>query len=403
MSMIKVRVPVDFVYSDELQKNVLKYQAFNVEEKETEKNDKYEKIIEDIFSVDDAHVIARKLRKLISDSYFDDELMRFLNRNQWILRFAYSNDVLSVMNDEDFHVTNVDVDFPYDCYIDSKVRKVFSKKVSLPIWREQKAIRTREFIEWLVLDDKNTLDEKIEAAILSNSKDIKELLVSYPWILMKVESKKRINIMRKLGIDFTFVDMIKGFNENADGSIEYTRETTYVPEDIALSYDYRNDDIKALVEEKTGTFDSRLLDYYYSHFDYKNGEDNNDLLRDNMWLLDHATSRTRQIITDALGLSETRRTVKFRTIEKRKIQNDFHSCAIDIDPLDLEHYENLNKQLLLLFSKIGVRPSLDEASVAEFIKSDEAVLRIWPWLIEYVTEPNYIVEILNSFDKNKKR
>lgn len=403
MSKVKVIVPVDYDFSETLKRNVLSYDEVLVDEEQEEEYSRFQSIASEVFTVDDPHVIARKLRKLIEDSYFYDDIMNFFNKNQWILRFAYASDVASIMNDESFVISKKTVDFPKGCFIDSKTRKVFTRKIEIPVWRNAKVLKIKGFIEWLVMDDKNTLGEKIEASLLSNYDETRSLLINNLWLLMKVENKRRINIMRSINIAFSTVVMIVGIDVREDGSIEYVKESVAVPEEISLDYEQRNREIMMLLESSEGTYDERILKYYYDHIDSVNKENNNELICDNIWLLEHASSRTREIIFNGLCLSESRKTVKFRTVEKRRVENDIHSCMIDVDPEDLERYENLNKQLYTLILRRNPSQPLNEEEVAEFIKSDEDVLKLWPWLIDYVTNPVYIVEILESFKKEKKR
>ncbi len=402
MSKVKIKVPVDYEYSAEFKKSVFQYDTIDIDENSLDKYKRFSRTLERIFSEDEPHAIARKIRKLVEEAYYNDEIVDFFNSNQWLLRFAYSSDVVSITSEDNFHTITEVVDFPEGCYIDSEVRKVFTKKINVPIWRKKKALKTKNFIEWLILDDKNTLAEKIEASMLSDYKGTRNLLLSNLWLLMKVENRRRAIIMRELNIPFFAVDTIKGIETSEDGSLKYINELSAVPEELALDYEQRNKDLRTLIESPEGTFDNRVLNYYYSHIDSKTMEDSNELLRDNLWLLDYVSSSTREKVLNGLDLSETRKKVKFRTIEKRRVEGDLHSCTIYVDAAYLDYYDKLNRQLLdLVFRK---NAPLDELAIAEFIKSDETVLKLWPWLSEYVTDPTYIVGILEAFTtKEKKR
>ena len=121
-----------------------------------------------------------------------------------------------------------------------------------------------------------------------------------------------------------------------------------------------------------------------------------------MWVLDLVKPETRDRILHLLGLDEIRVKKKMLTFGPKNNSQLLYSKQLSINSADYEQYRELNSKLFSLFSGVAKGEPFDEEKACEFIMSDERVLTLWPWLMEYVTDPNLRLKLIEN-DKHKRK
>ena len=84
----------------------------------------------------------------------------------------------------------------------------------------------------------------------------------------------------------------------------------------------------------------------------------------------------------------------------RLIRNKISGAKNELlSPKEYENYETMNQQLLAILSN-GM-DKINEEEVFEFIINNEGALQMWPWLSEYIENPDLKVRIIEKEARKK--
>ena len=375
------RLAVNYVNNANTNEKHLLYRSIDVDEKEIEKYKNYDETFIYIFSSDH---ISSKIHSLVSMVKTSPKVYEFIFNNQWILGYAASADI-QVLKDAGMPITITVMDVVSDAYIDDKYNAVYYSKKSIPTYSKSYHKYMNNIITWLFTAKVNTFDERLDVLTLTNNKAL-QVIKDNPWILMYTDNENRLRMMHKLSMPFTKMDVITGFNQKAQA------ENLFIPLSLKPVYESWNHDIIEILKPGEETIDVKLSRYCYEHSAYYRIEDNNSMLRNNLWLLDFVEEPyTKKRILELLGLEEVVETKKMISICPKDNRTGLFSNQLEIDIKDYKTYKALNRKLLQLFQK--GENEIDEHDLVSFINSDTRVLDTWPWLVNYVTNPSLIMGI----------
>ena len=372
------RLAVNYVNNPDTNKKQLLYRTIDIEESEIAKYKNYDETFKFIFGSTD---IRSKLHSLIGMASTSKKVYDFIFHNQWILGYASSADI-QVLDNMGMPITTMVIDIVGDAYIDDKYCATYTKKKSIPTYAKGYYRYMNEIITWLFKANVNTFNERLDVLTLTNKK-ASDVIKDNPWILMYTDNENRLRIMKKLVIPFTQMELTTGFNQ---------KEMVFIPFLLKPVYDAWNHDILEIIKPGEETVDVKLSRYCYEHSAYYRTEDDNSMLRNNLWLLDYVEEPyTKKRILELLGLVGVVETKKLISISPKENKIGLFSNQLEIDINEYKSYKGLNRKLLQLFQR--GENEVDEMELVEFINSDERVLETWPWLVNYVTNSSLITDI----------
>lgn len=398
-------MPVDFIRIKDTGEQKLVYRTVEVMEEDAERYLEYSEIIELIFDTKngnrDISIIRQMLRKLITQSRYDKDTLLFLMDNQWILKFALKIDVHSLLSNPNFVPSTCVIAYPYDAFISDKYRRIYLGPKQIPVWERKECEWITDVIEWLVLDETESIEEKAEVMSLSQYASTRFVLKNNPWILMLLSNQSRAKLMQTTKIPSEKIEAYVGY-ERENGQCYLLKDYIDVPLEISREYTNFNYDLSKMFKSKDESLDELLIDYCYHHSKEFCSQDQKNYLRQNMWVLDLVKPETRDRILHLLGLDEIRVKKKMLTFGPKNNSQLLYSKQLSINSADYEQYRELNSKLFSLFSGVAKGEPFDEEKACEFIMSDERVLTLWPWLMEYVTDPNLRLKLIEN-DKHKRK
>ncbi len=398
-------MPVDFIRIKDTGEQKLVYRTVEVMEEDAERYLEYSEIIELIFDTKngnrDISIIRQMLRKLITQSRYDKDTLLFLIDNQWILKFALKIDVHSLLSNPNFVPSTCVIAYPYDAFISDKYRRIYLGPKQIPVWERKECEWITDVIEWLVLDETESIEEKAEVMSLSQYASTRFVLKNNPWILMLLSNQSRAKLMQTTKIPSEKIEAYVGY-ERENGQCYLLKDYIDVPLEISREYTNFNYDLSKMFKSKDESLDVLLIDYCYHHSKEFCSQDQKNYLRQNMWVLDLVKPETRDRILHLLGLDEIRVKKKMLTFGPKNNSQLLYSKQLSINSADYEQYRELNSKLFSLFSGVAKGEPFDEEKACEFIMSDERVLTLWPWLMEYVTDPNLRLKLIEN-DKHKRK
>ncbi len=367
------KIPVDYNDSS-------KHLVYGIVEVFNDNNTKYRAYceqIENLFVSDNVNYIQKQLHIWISECNDRPDILNFLADNQWILRYATEQDIGILVKNKYFSVHFSKIKMPYDAYIRNNIKKLFFKEISVPIWQQKKIQLEADIIEWLFLDTYNAFDDKFMAIMLSDIIDINIIVKRYPWILMHLSNNKRIDVMRSIHIPFGNLDLPIGVTGKGS-KITFEHKKIAIPAILIRDYLRFSYELERLFKNLDDNFDKAVLEYCYHHSKYYSTNDRRNLLRQNIWVLDFVPPHLKSSVLHLLDLDEL--TLSLDSEKKSVCSQQSIATTINND------YGKLCGKLLALFS--STKEQIDEKTLYNFIMSDKRVLQLWPWLTEYVSNPN---------------
>lgn len=373
--IVKTKIPVDYVKDKEghdtlmyrmietLESNVSKYRQDNIK-------------IEDIFTNvnNDYHIIAKKLKKMIEQSFTDTYQLKLLMDYEWMLRFAYKSDLALLLTNPDFIAIKENVKVPYDAYLSNDYNTLFTKIVKVPLWEKRKINYQSSIIEWLVTDKHNNFQERLSALLLGDFTLAQEILTKNEWLLMFVDEQERIDIMNQCKISMTSANKVIGYNH--EKTLRKVKMT--IPINLSDKYHLMEQEIKKIIEQPN--LDETLINYAYSHSSHNNITDDNYLLREHLWLLELVDAHTQHQLMQILNINGYDNKKKYMiTVTPNLANKQFNLYHMPVSYSNYDKYHELNEQLFALISKEHF--SLRELD--NFIQSSPLTLIIWPWLNNY--------------------
>lgn len=373
--IVKTKIPVDYV-KDKDGNDTLMYRMIETLESNVDKYKqdcvKIEKIFADVNN--NYHKIAKQLKEIIEQSFDDVRKLQLLLDYEWILRFAYKSDITLLLTNSKFIITKENVKIPYDAYVSSEYNMLFIKIDKVPIWETRKINYQTSIIEWLIMDKHNNFRERLSALILGDFKLAVEILTKNEWLLMFVSEQERIDIMNKCQISMTTINRIIG----CDHDKKLIKTKMIIPLNLLDKYQLMEQEIQNIIIQNN--LDETLINYAYNHSAHNGINDDNYLLRENLWLLKLVDANTKQQLIELLNIrgSDTKKKYII-TVAPDCDSKQFVLYHLPVSAKDYDKYHELNEQLFALISKEQF--SLQE--LEKFINSNPLTLKIWPWLNDY--------------------
>lgn len=287
---INIKIPVDYIKVNEEPK--LLYRVLQTNENNKSRYEYYINNIHILFSE------PQHLKQRLHDMIYNDDkmILDFLSNNQWILRFASKEDISYLCNNINFSIQKVFVDVPYSAYVDDNNKRVYTKKASVPIWQKSKYNKQNNLITWLFTDKLNNFDERIEALILSDKKQAVTILYENPWMIEFISLEKRHKIMDKIGMNKMKIDKILGYDEDYN----LIKKPVYIP--LSMSYQYLNKEAELEKLYNSDNLENSIVEYVLEHSLQCRVYDENDLIRNNIWLLNFLSDESKEKVYKLLQL-----------------------------------------------------------------------------------------------------
>ena len=372
------RLAVNYVNNPDTNKKQLLYRSIDIEDSERAKYKNYDETFNYIFGSSN---IGSKIHTLIGMASTSKSVYEFILHNQWILGYATGADIQTLVK-SGMPLTTMVIDTVSDAYIDDKYCATYMKKKSIPTYSKGYYRYMNDIITWLFTSKTNNFDERLDVLTLTGKK-ASDVIKDNPWILMYTDNENRLRIMRKLVIPFTRMAIVTGLNQH---------EMIFLPLSLKPVYEGWNRDILEIIRPSEETIDVKLSRYCYEHSAFFRTEDDNSMLRNNLWLLDYVEEPyTKKRILELLGLVNVVETKKLISISPKENKIGLFSNQLEIDVDEYKTYKSLNRKLLQLFQR--GENEVDEYDLVDFINSDDRVLETWPWLVNYVTNPSLITDI----------
>lgn len=373
--VVKTKIPVNYAKA----KNGVDTLIYRVIETLESKVSNYEKDckrIESIFADVNMNYkkIGNRIKKIIELSFSDLELLSFLMDNEWILRFAYKKDLDSLLTNPKFIPTKENVKIPYDAYVSENNGVLFTKIKQVPVWEKRKLDYQFSIIEWLVMDNHNTFEERLNALILGDFKLSSEILTKNEWLLMFLDNDERMDIMKQFHIPMTTINR----TIDCDHLMNLTKRNFVIPISLVFKYQLMERELEKILS--ASDLDETLITYAYNHSLNSCINDDNNLLRENLWLLKLVDFNTKYQIMEMLNI-ETNDIKKksIITLTPNFVDKKFNLYHLPVSVNDYDKYRELNEQLFMLISK----KSFSLRELKKFISYSPLTLQIWPWLNDY--------------------
>ncbi len=396
--IVSIKIPVSYEKTTNTDKKHLIYKLIDISKEEEKRYQNYCRLIEGIFDhpkdSKELVVIQKKLNVIINESKSSTFLLEFLTDNQWLLEFARKNDIEQLLNTKGFSVHNCMVDFPVDAYIASDYKKIFEGRVSAPIWEKNKIKFQGQVIRWLFLDEKNTFEDRLNSVLLSSLDYIKNVVIDNIWVMMFLDNERRIKIMETYNIPYKNVVAI--IPDSNSYNLFSKEKRIAVPDELCSNYISFYHDIKQVFYLPLKDVQDALLQYCYKHSKLYRSEQEFDPLRQNLWILDFMDSKSKEKTLHLLGILPHK---KIMTVMPNNSRNKLYSKQVSVNPKEYENYETMNQQLLAILSN-GM-DKINEEEVFEFIINNEGALQMWPWLSEYIENPDLKVRIIEKEARKK--
>lgn len=295
--IVKIKIPVNYVKTKDGEDTLI-YSTIETLESNVAKYGADCKRIEEIFAdINNSYeIIGTRIRKIIELSSSEADLLRFLMDNEWILRFAYKSDLDNLLANPKFILIKENVKIPYDAYISQDNGILFTTVKQVPVWKKRKLNYQFSIIEWLVMDNHNTFEERLNALILGDFKLSKEILTKNEWLLMFINNEERVEIMEKLNIPMTVINR----TVDCDHLKNLKKRKISIP--VTLSSKYQTMELELNEILSTDNLDETLINYAYNHSLNTCINDENYLLRENLWLLKLVDSSIRYQIMEILNI-----------------------------------------------------------------------------------------------------
>ncbi len=319
-------------------------------------------------------LLKGRIASAVDEAMENEDTLSFLRQNQWLLQFADQESIKKLLAHDNFIPETCLVDIPAGAYNNGEHSKLFYKKKAIPIWEKRITERVSKTVKLVFSDKNNTLEERLSSVLLSRFSYINSIASNYPWILMYLTDDKRRELMTRYDIPFSELSIPTGFNKETQdkSSWKLKREMAAIPDAIKREYARFTLDIYDIFSRQPGDIGDRLFKYCYEHSQATRAEDENELLRQNLWLLDVTDDDMHKRILKLLG------------VDSKEKEDDLSSKEIDIDSEESDHYQRLNRGLLKVFEHGPAR--VNDQELVDFIQSDYRVLKLWPWLINYVKD-----------------
>ncbi len=373
--IVKIKIPVNYVKTKDGEDTLI-YSTIETLESNVAKYGADCKRIEEIFAdINNSYeIIGTRIRKIIELSSSEADLLRFLMDNEWILRFAYKSDLDNLLANPKFILIKENVKIPYDAYISQDNGILFTTVKQVPVWKKRKLNYQFSIIEWLVMDNHNTFEERLNALILGDFKLSKEILTKNEWLLMFINNEERVEIMEKLNIPMTVINR----TVDCDHLKNLKKRKISIP--VTLSSKYQTMELELNEILSTDNLDETLINYAYNHSLNTCINDENYLLRENLWLLKLVDSSIRYQIMEILNIQNNSKKKKsIITLVPNFDSNEFNLCHLSVSVDDYDKYHELNEQLFMLISK----ESFSLRELENFVHRSPLTLKIWPWLNDY--------------------
>lgn len=380
--IVKTKIPVNYVKTKD-GVDTLIYSTIETLESNTTKYEADCERIESIFADINMNykIIGTRIKKIIELSSSEPDLLRFLMDNEWILRFAYKSDLDSLLINPKFIPTKENVKVPYDAYISKNSGILFTMIKQVPVWEKRKLNYQFSIIEWLVTDNHNSFEERLNALILGDFKLAQEILTTNEWLLMFINNNERVEIMRQFNISMTTINRTIG----CDHLMNLTKGKVVIPTTLISKYQTMELELNKILS--TNNLDETLINYAYNHSLNSCINDDNYLLRENLWLLKLVDSNIRWQIMEILNIENNNKRKSIITLAPNYANNEFNLYHLSVSADDYDKYHELNEQLFMLISK----GSFSLRELENFIQSNSLILKIWPWLNDYELLSNMTV------------
>lgn len=407
MGKFLVKIPVDYVKNDNGD-NTLQYRIYELSNEDSYKRySEYTRITEEVFMSNKPSLIdiKRRIKTYIDLAIVNNYYLDYFMNNQWILKYADKFDLNRLLSCDDFEVSYFITNYPKSGFIKDNTRRIYEEQRKFPVWEKSRVQYQKEFINLLIIDDKDTFDDKLRVMIGYDNNFFKNVIRENIWLLMFSSDEVRKYVMDSLKIPYEEIDVIDECANFNNGSAKLGLSKKNIPSSLAVKYLRQNDEIINLFIDYENSFEQNLLSYYYNHSKTKLGVDENDLLRNNLWILEFASVQVKLQLYDYLGVSELRKSKKKITLNVKLVGNasgDVITKKLVSDQVYIDEEE------LMLFDKLNIKlhevlprglEVINEEAIAEFINSDEHVLKYWPWLSDLVINPKLVLNIM----KDKKR
>ncbi len=374
-SVVKTKIPVDYV-KDKEGHDTLIYCMIETLASNAPKYKEDRMIIEKIFADInyDYKKIGQRIKKIIGLSFDNPNLLRFLMAHEWILRFAYKNDLALLLTNHNFIIAKENVKVPYDAYISTNDSVLFTKVEQVPVWEKRKVNYQTSIIEWLVTDKHNTFGERLSALILGDFKLALEILTNNEWLLMFVDEQDRIDIMNQCHIPITTTNKVIG----CDHARNLVKKKMTIPTTLIPKYRWMERELERIVAHND--LDEFLINYAYNHSLNNCINDDNYLIRENLWLLQLVDIHTKSQLMHILNIENRDSKKKYIiTVAPNHDNKEFILYHLPVSVHDYDQYHELNEKLFALISKENF--SLRE--LEKFTQSSPLTLKLWPWLNDY--------------------
>lgn len=381
--IVKTKIPVNYVKTKD-GVDTLIYSTIETLESKTTKYEADCERIESIFADINMNykIIGTRIKKIIELSSSEPNLLRFLMDNEWILRFAYKSDLDSLLNNPKFILTKENVKIPYDAYISKNSGILFTTIKQVPVWEKRKLNYQFSIIEWLVTDNHNSFEERLNALILGDFKLAQEILTTNEWLLMFINNNERVEIMKQFNISMTTINR----TIDCDHLMNLTKRKVVIPATLISKYQTMELELNKILS--TNNLDETLINYAYNHSLNSCINDDNYLLRENLWLLKLVDSNIRCQIMEILNIENNKKKNKsIITLAPNYANNEFNLYHLSVSVDDYDKYHKLNEQLFMLISK----GSFSLRDLEKFVQSSPLTLKIWPWLNDYELLSNMTV------------
>ncbi len=394
---VKVKIPVNFIAVDaNAKKGGIVYSVADVLERDVASYKANTKRVEEFLSgLNNRHgflLLRGRLASAIDRSLEDEDALSLLMQNQWLLRFADEESLKKLLANERFTTETCFVDVPVGAYSAGKHSKLFYEKKAIPVWEKDITKRVSNTIKWLFTDQENTFDERLSSTLLSRLNYINHIALDYPWILMYLKDDKRRELMNSLGIPFSEISIPDGFSKD-DGVVHLSRHLTAVPDNLKRQYARFALDVYDMFSRQKHDLSGSVFSYCYEHSKARRALDENEIMRENLWILDAVDDEKRLKILKVLGIEDAE-TKEMISLTPREGEKGLFASKIETPEEEYGDYRHLNRQLLKLFDRgLG---NVDDQELVDFMESDYRVLKLWPWLINYVKDEKVKTRLFNS-------
>lgn len=387
-------MPVNYIVDRQTKRKVLLFKLIYVTQDEVKRYVTYEKLIEKIFNNNqpgkEIEDIRHKLKSIILRSEKEKDIYNFLVDNQWVLRFAYENDIKHLLRHKRFPINKISISVPYTAYMgENNNNKLFYQKIVIPVWKKEKVQMQSDIITWLFLDNLATFEERLYSISLSTTDYIRDVIYQNPWILMYISNAKRSVLMERMDISFSEQNIVTGYQANKENPKKYDLKYDMValPDVIKGPYVAFSNDLVKILTSNDKTLDERLIAYCRCEKNDYFLDRKYSFLRQNLWILDLINNKTKEQILRLLGLIDVTKQKKIITLTPKPYKKGLYSKQLNVSIEDYKDYRDLNKKLFTIFANGETEVSNDD--ILSFIKSDDRVLKIWPWLAKYINDADF--------------